>query len=120
MSNETDGLTRRDFLKGSVATAAAIGIGSVGVFTHAQAEMIGPNDTINAAIIGIGSQGGILLERAIKAPNVKFVACCDIQPRNLKRALDIADVDRLEVGVQDQNCVIHKYLQYGKIIARLV
>jgi predicted dehydrogenase len=90
MSNETDGLTRRDFLKGSVVTAAAIGLGTVGVFTHAQAEMIGPNDTINAAIIGIGSQGSILLERAIKAPNVKFVACCDIQPRNLKHALDIA------------------------------
>lgn len=90
MNSETDGLTRRDFLKSTVATAAVVGLGSVGVFTHAQAEMIGPNDTINAAIVGIGSQGGILLQRAVKAPNVKFLACCDIQPRNLQKALDIA------------------------------
>jgi len=90
MNGEIDGITRRDFLKGSVATAAAIGLGSVGVFTHASAEMIGPNDTINAAMIGIGSQGGMLLERAVKVPNVKFVACCDIQPSHLKHALDVA------------------------------
>lgn len=90
MTQETEGITRRDFLKGSVATATAIGIGAAGVFSHASAEMIGPNDTINAAIIGIGSQGGILLERVIKIPNVKIVACCDIVPSHLKRALDIA------------------------------
>lgn len=90
MSNEMDGLSRRDFLKGSVATAAAIGLGTVGVFTHAQAEMIGPNDTINAAFIGVGSQGGMLLSKAVKVPNVKFVACCDIQAKNLQRGLDIA------------------------------
>ncbi len=90
MTEGMDGITRRDFLKGSVATAAAIGMGTVGVFSHASAEMIGPGDTINAAMIGIGSQGGMLLERAVKIPNVKFVACCDIQPSHLKRSLDIA------------------------------
>jgi len=90
MSKEPDGLTRRDFLKGSVATAAAIGLGSVGVFSHAQAEMIGPNDTITAAIIGTGSQGCYLLERAVKVPNIKWVLCCDIQDRNLVNGLKIA------------------------------
>jgi len=90
MSDERDGLTRRDFLKGSVVTAAAIGLGSVGVFSHAGAEMIGPNDIINAAIIGTGNQGCYLLERAVKVPNVKWVACCDIQDRNLGNGLKIA------------------------------
>lgn len=90
MNNDKDGLTRRDFLKGSVATAAAIGLGTVGVFTHAQAEMIGPNDTINAAFVGVGSQGSMLLGNAIKVPNVKWVACCDIQPSHLQHGLDVA------------------------------
>ena len=90
MASEKDGLTRRDFLKSSVATAAVVGLGTVGVFTHAEAEMIGPNDTINAAMIGIGSQGGILLQRLLKVPNVKVVACCDIQPSHLQHALDTA------------------------------
>ena len=90
MTQQTDGLSRRDFLKGAVATAATIGMGSIGVFTHAQADMIGPNDTINAALIGVGSEGGMLLSKTIKIPNVKVVACCDIQPKHLQRGLDIA------------------------------
>lgn len=90
MSEERDGLSRRDFLKGSVVTAAAIGLGTVGVFSHAQAEMIGPNDTINAAFVGIGAEGSMLLKNGIKVPNVKWVACCDIQPSHLKQGLDIA------------------------------
>jgi predicted dehydrogenase len=52
--------------------------------------MIGPNDTITAAIIGTGSQGCYLLERAVKVPNIKWVLCCDIQDRNLVNGLKIA------------------------------
>ncbi len=86
MKNENDGMTRRDFLKGSVVTAAAVGLGSMGVFSHAKAEMIGPNDTINTALVGIGSQGIILIDRLLKVQNVKLVACCDIRPGALADA----------------------------------
>jgi len=89
MSEQRDGLSRRDFLKGSVVTAAAISLGA-GVFTHARAEMIGPNDVINAAFVGVGAEGSMLLRNGIKVPNVKWVACCDIQPSHLKQGLDIA------------------------------
>lgn len=90
MSDQKDGLSRRDFLKGSVATAAAVGLGSVGVFTHAHAEMIGPNDTINAALIGVGAEGSMLLKKAVKIPGVNFVAVCDIQPKHLQQGMEIA------------------------------
>lgn len=90
MSEDRDGLSRRDFLKASVVTAAAMGVGSTGVFTSAGADAIGPNDVINAAIIGTGSQGGYLLGRAVKVPNVKWSKVCDIYAPNLKRGLDIA------------------------------
>lgn len=90
MSEARDGLSRRDFLKGSVVTAAAIGLGTVGVFSHAKAEMIGPNDTINAAFIGVGAEGSMLLGKGVNVPNVKWVACCDIQPSHLKNGLNIA------------------------------
>lgn len=81
-------LTRRTFLKGSAA--AALAIAGTGVFTEARGQSIGPDDVINAGIIGVGSQGSFLLERAVKVPNVRFVACCDIQEKNLQRALSIA------------------------------
>ncbi len=90
MESEKNGLTRREFLKGSAVTAAALGVSGFGVFSHAKAEMIGPEDTITAAIIGVGGQGSYLLGRAVKVPNVKWVACCDIQPKNLERGLSIA------------------------------
>lgn len=90
MTDNRDGLSRRDFLKGSLVTAAAVGIGSTGVFTSARAGEIGPNDVVNAAIIGTGSQGGYLLSRAVKVPNVKWVTVCDIYEPNLNRGLKIA------------------------------
>lgn len=88
MKFEDSALTRREFLKGSAA--AALTVAGSGVFTEARGQSIGPDDVINAAIIGVGSQGGFLLERAVKVPNVKFVACCDIQEKNLKRGLATA------------------------------
>jgi len=88
MKQEDAGLTRRQFLKGSAATVA--GIGAFGVFTEARGEAIGPNDIINAAIIGTGAQGCSLLGKAVKVANVSFVACCDIQEKNLARGLSIA------------------------------
>lgn len=90
MTEERDGLSRRDFIKASVVTAAALGIGSTGVFTSAGADAIGPDDMVNAAIIGTGSQGGHLLNRAIKVPNVKWTTVCDIYEPNMKRGLNIA------------------------------
>lgn len=87
---EDNALTRRQFLKGSAATAAALGLSGVGVFSEAGAGQIGPEETINAGIIGTGNQGYMLLTRGIKVPNVRWVACCDIQEPNLKRGLDVA------------------------------
>jgi len=84
------GLTRREFLKTSAAATAALSVGSLGVFGHADADAIGPDDTINAALIGTGSQGCHLLRRGIKVANVNWTACCDIQEKNLNRGLEIA------------------------------
>ncbi|MGQ9454220.1 MAG: Gfo/Idh/MocA family protein [Armatimonadota bacterium] len=79
-------LTRREFLTGSAATTAT----AFELFTESAGNTSGTQGTINAAIIGTGNQGCFLLERAIKIPNVRFVACCDIQEKNLARGLTIA------------------------------
>lgn len=90
MKEEDKGLTRREFLRNSTAAAAALGLGGFGVFTEAQGQSIGPDEVINAALIGAGNQGCYLLGRGVKVPNVKWVACCDIQEKNLQRGLGIA------------------------------
>ena len=76
--NNTD-FTRRRFL----ATPAALGSAAL---LSAQS----PNDSVRVALIGVGNRGSYLLRNMLKVPGVKLVAICDIDPANLKAAIDQA------------------------------
>jgi predicted dehydrogenase len=72
---QTKGLNRREFIKTTAATGAGL------IFSPmimAQTETAQKTDDINVAIIGVGGQGRILLESAVKIPGVRFKALCDI------------------------------------------
>jgi len=81
-------LSRREFLKGSAATAAAVSMGVMSTGARAADE------EIVFGIIGPGSQGAMLLGKALRIPGVRAAAVCDIYPPNLKRGLRIAGVAR--------------------------
>jgi len=49
-----------------------------------------PNDTVRVAFIGVGNRGGYLLNTMLKVPGITVVAICDIDPDNLKKAMDAA------------------------------
>ena len=57
-----------------------------------------PNDTVRVAFIGVGNRGGYLLNTMLKVPGVKVVAICDIDPENLKKAMDAASRGRPRAG----------------------
>jgi len=65
--------SRRDF----VALMAATGAGLM-VRSAASAQTLPPSAMLNVAIIGVGRQGRILLDLALKIPGLKFKAVCDI------------------------------------------
>src|SRR5438876_6886132 len=71
--NNTD-FTRRSFL----ATPAAL--------LSAQSA----NDSVRVAFIGVGNRGSFLERHMLKVPGIKVVAICDINPDNLKAAMDQA------------------------------
>ena len=71
--NNTD-FTRRSFL----ATPAAL--------LSAQS----PNDSVRVAFIGVGNRGSFLERHMLKVPGIRVVAICDINPDNLKAAIDQA------------------------------
>ncbi len=75
----TQDQTRRTFVKTSIAAGSA-------ALLPAQS----PNDTIRVAFIGVGNRGSYLLKNMLKVPGVKVVAICDIDPDNLKKAVDAA------------------------------
>src|SRR4051812_42277540 len=74
-------LTRRGFLVTGAKLGAAFA--AAPYIARAAAAPAGEGDTINVALIGCGEQGRVaLLNAALKIPNLRFKAVCDIWPYN--------------------------------------
>ncbi|WP_404421034.1 Gfo/Idh/MocA family protein [Nibricoccus sp. IMCC34717] len=66
--------SRRQFLATSATGAALVWAGGA-----APAFAINPgDDKLNVALVGVGAQGRVLMEAALKIPTIRFVAVCDI------------------------------------------
>ena len=81
-NNQTDGVTRREFVQGAAAASGGI---MLGAYAWGQDTPAGAGDELALAIIGVGSQGANLLNNCLKIPGVRFTAVCDIWPYWLTR-----------------------------------
>src|SRR5262245_6262879 len=72
-SGGSGGMTRRQILKGSTMAAAA---GALGPFFPGR--VLGANDRLNMAIIGIRSQGAAHIAGLAKQPNTRIKTFVDI------------------------------------------
>ena len=79
LTKEQRELGRRNFIKAVAATPVAGGL-------IWKASRMTP---VRAGIVGIGGQGGVLLENAPPS-HIRISAVCDIFPANRERALKIA------------------------------
>lgn len=97
------GLSRRDFMKAAGATAAGVMASSfignkVLAATGnapAKARIIGANDCINIAMIGVGGMGSghLKMIKDMEAEqNVKIVAVCDIWEKRKRQAMENAEL----------------------------
>ncbi len=68
-------VSRRAFLSTGLKLGAA-----VLVAPQVMRGATGGSDAINVALIGCGEQGSILLNAALKIPDIRFQAVCDIWP----------------------------------------
>lgn len=71
---------RREFIKKSIMGTAGIAIGGMGFSSGSYASIIGSNDRINVAVIGIRGQGGSHINNwcSIKdSKNVRLKTICD-------------------------------------------
>ncbi|MCH8805963.1 MAG: Gfo/Idh/MocA family oxidoreductase [Planctomycetes bacterium] len=81
-----DGITRRDFVLTTATAGGGLMMGGSAWGQDAQtAPLVKRGDELALAIIGVGSQGGNLLNKCLKIPGVRFVAVCDIWPYWLSR-----------------------------------
>jgi predicted dehydrogenase len=74
----TSALSRRDFLAGSAKLSAAVL--AAPYIARSAAPAAGGGNTVNVALIGCGEQGRVLLNAAMKIPDIRFRAVCDIWP----------------------------------------
>jgi len=86
--------SRRNFIKKMAAASAAVAVGTNMFATENKAVYFeklkrtpgSPNDKINIALIGAGGMGSQDVITALKVPNVKLVAVCDLYKGRLKDA----------------------------------
>ncbi len=85
MDESNSSVSRRDFMKGAVAVGATFGmVGSVRPQSGAKmspGRIIGANDKINVAVIGVGGRGSFDAGTVVKvgeASGAKLVAICDV------------------------------------------
>ncbi len=71
-------LTRRDFLSTGLKLGAAVLVAPY----VARAQGTAGQAALNVALIGCGEQGRVLLNAALKIPDIRFQAVCDIWPYN--------------------------------------
>jgi predicted dehydrogenase len=88
MASERTSFTRRDFLSTSGKTVAGLTAASVlascqkaQVAPVKSTGVIGANDRINVAVVGINSRGNAHIEEFAGIPNVRIKTICDIDER---------------------------------------
>lgn len=76
------GVTRRDFMKGMLATGAALPVSAAAYYGYEYSKMKGK--PVKAGLIGAGDEGGVLIG-AHNPEYLEFIAVSDIRPYNQKR-----------------------------------
>ena len=86
-------LSRRRFLQTSSAAAALSGTLHTLAWAQAPTRKLGPNDTINIALIGAGGRGQSITSTALQVPNVKILAVADCYDGRLAHAKELWGAD---------------------------
>jgi len=79
---------RRDFIRKSLVGTAGITIGGMGFSAKSYASIIGANERINMAVIGIRGRGGNHIENFAKMKNVHLKYLVDIDENLFKKRME--------------------------------
>lgn len=81
-------INRRKFVKTGLTAAAGMTLAGNSCASDKTSRIIGANDTINVAVIGLNSQGLTHINAYKNIPNVNIVALCDVDSYCLNKALN--------------------------------
>jgi len=88
-------INRRCFVKSTLATAAAVALTEPEFAFGRPARVVGANERINVAVIGLRSQGVLHINAYKKIPNVNILALCDVDTLFLDAQLNMLKKDNI-------------------------
>ena len=83
-----ESLTRRTFLKTSLATGVAVAVPHAATFAKPYSKTLGANDEISVAVVGIRSKGAQHINIFHNLPGVRVTALCDVDKDILNREVE--------------------------------
>ena len=78
---------RRDFIRKSAASSAGIAIGATAFSAKSYANIIGANDRIHVAVIGVNGRGNSMAGTIAKQTNAEVSCICDVDSRAIPKAM---------------------------------
>jgi predicted dehydrogenase len=78
-------ITRRDFMKSSIATGIALALPGCATTAPPFSRVRGANDDIRVAVVGINGRGGALIRAFDEMDGVRVAALCDVDSKVLDR-----------------------------------
>ena len=83
-------MTRRDFHKTGAASTLTFGLAALQTETS-KARILGANDRIRTAFIGVANRGRQLIDAFGKSPDLEIAALCDVDSVTLEKAWEKAE-----------------------------
>jgi len=94
--------SRRDFIKKTGLATATIGGIGLGISSKSYARIIGANERINVAVMGLNSRGSSHASSFNKLPNVEVTYLCDVEDGAIKNGLNaVSGAARLPIIEKD-------------------
>ena len=124
MANRGKGISRRCFLTGTAATAAAVAVPRHVLGGPGKTP---PSDTITCGLVGCGGQAGEDIRNYIGhwGAQFKILACCDVDGHRLARALQkwpgskgYVDVRRGDIKVATNKQLFKRRAMLVEILAK--
>jgi predicted dehydrogenase len=99
--------SRRKFIKNVVASSAVLTIGGItsGLSAKSYRKIIGSNDRINLAMIGVNSRGNSMSGTFARQKDAEITCICDVDERAIPKAIKTAtDVNPATTPRSEKDC----------------
>ena len=96
---------RRDFIKKMAITSAGFTLGANAFSAKSYRNIMGANERIHAAIIGLNGRGGSMAKTFVEQKNLDIACVCDVDSRTIPKVIKaIMDANQVNTPRSEEDC----------------